>query len=251
MTKMFGGLTSAGLEKTTDRLGGGGVLDTDFYTGTVKLAYAGKSSGGATSITVHLDLDGREYRETFYITNKAGENFFIDKKDPKKKQPMPGFVSVDELCLLTTGFPLEEQTAEDKVVKIYDFEQKKEIPTNVPVLIDVIGKKVSAAIVRQTVDKQKKDTSGEYRNTGETRDENVVDKFFHAESARTVNEIRDGIETGIFAGKWTEKNKGITRNKAKGSEGKTGTPGAATSGGFQPSAGNQAAQTRPSLFGPK
>lgn len=250
MTKMFGGMTTAGLEKTTDRLGGGGVLDTNFYTGTVKLAYAGQSPGGAKSITVHLDFDGREYRETFWITNKAGQNFYQDKTDAKKKHPLPGFASVDELCLLTTGFPLEEQNAEEKVVKIYDFEQKKEIPTNVPVLIDVIGKKVSAAIVRQTVDKQKKDAAGEYRNTGDTRDENVVEKFFHADTSRTVNEIRDGIETGVFAGKWTEKNKGVTRNKAKGSEGKTGMPGS-PSGGFQPSGGNQATQSRPSLFGAK
>lgn len=250
MTKMFGGLSSAGLEKTADRLGGSGVLDSGFYTGTVKLAYAITADSGARGVTVVLDLNGREFRETFWVTNKKGENFFQDKKDPNKKQPLPGFVSVDELCLLTTGFPLEEQTVEDKVVKIYDFEQKKELPTNVPVLIDVIGKTVSAGILKQIVDKQEKDSAGVYRNSGKTREENVVDKFFHDETSRTVNEIRDNIATGVFAAKWTEKNAGVTRNKAKGSEGKTGMPGGGgASGGFQPSGGNQTAQaSRPSLF---
>ena len=236
MSKMFGNMTTDGLETSSDRLGAGGVLDTDLYSGTVKLAYAGKSSGGAQSVTVVLELSGREYREIFYVTNKQGENFYVDKNDNTKKQPMMGFASVDDLCLLTTGFPLSEQSVEDKVVKIYDFEQKKDIPTNVPVLVDLLGKPVSAGILKQIVDKQKKDSTGVYRNTGETREENVVDKFFHAETARTVNEIKDGIQTGVFAGKWVDKNKGETRNKAKGSVGTAGMPGGASGGskGFNP-----------------
>lgn len=244
--KMFGNMTTDGLEQVGDRLGGGGVLDSDLYTGTVKLAYAGKAASGAQSVTVVIDFGGREYREAFWITNKAGQNFYADKNDPKKKQPLPGFTSVDDLCLLTTGLPLEDQDVEDKVIKIYDFEQKKDLPTNVPVLVQVIGKPISAAILKQVVDKQKKDDRGEYRNTGETREENIVDKFFHADSARTVSEIRDGKETGIFAGRWVEKNKGTVRNKAKGSEGKAGVPGGGTSG-FTPGAG--AAPQRKSLFG--
>lgn len=252
MTKMFGKLNSDGLEQAADRLGGGSVLETDLYTGTVKLAYAGKAASGAQSVTVMIDFGGREYREAFWLTNKAGENYYADKANPGKKQPLPGFTSVDDLCLLTTGFPLSEQTVEEKVVRIYDYEQRKEIPTNVPVLLDLVGKPISAGIVKQIVDKQKKDTSGEYRNTGETRTENAVEKFFHADSSRTVNEIRDGIETGVFAGKWVEKNKGQTRNKAKGSEGKAGVPGGGggtgpfNSGGAGAGVGSQPRRSRSS-----
>lgn len=223
--KMFGNMTTDGLEKVGDRLGGNGPLDTDFYTGTVKLAYAGKSSGGANSITVLIDLGDREYRETFYVTNKNGEIFYTDKKDPKKKIPLPGYTSVDDLCLLTTGQPLSEQDFEEKVVSIYDFEQKKDIPTNVPVLVGALGKQISAGILRQTVDKTAVGQDGQRRNTGETRDENVVDKFFHAETGKTVTEFIEQIQTPVFRDKWIEANKGKTRNRAKGAEGNTGMPG--------------------------
>ena len=248
--KMFGKLTQDGLEETGDRLGSGGVLETDAYTGRVKLAYAGKASASnAQSVTVVIDLGNREYRETFWITNKAGENFYPDKKDASKKQPLPGFTSVDDLCLLTTGFPLSEQAVEDKVVALYDFEQKRDIPTNVPVLVDLLGKEVTAAVVKQIVDKQKKDTSGNYINTGETRDENVVDKFFHAGSGRTVSEIKGNIETGIFLSKWVEKNKHQTRNRVKGAEGKSGVPGASKPFGAANTSGGPAPAPKKSLFG--
>lgn len=243
--KMFGNLSTDGAEASGDRLGGGGVLDTNAYDGIVKLAYAGKSSGGAHSVTVHIDFGGHEYRETFYVTNKAGDVFYVDKNDKTKRRLLPGFESVDELCLVTTGQSLTEQVTEEKVVKLYDFEEKREVPTNVPVLVDLIGKPVTVGILRQTVDKTQKDNAGNYVPTGETRDENVADKFFHAETKRTVTEFRENIEEAVFYPKWVEKNKGKTRNRAKGAEGKTGAPGR-----MAPAA-NTASQPKTSLFGPK
>jgi beta-galactosidase GanA len=223
--KMFGNLSRDAAEDQGDRLGGAGILDSAIYTGAVKVAYAGQSQGGAKSVTVIFDLGNREYRETFYVTNKAGENFYTPKGDSTKKTLLPGFVSVDDLCLLTTETPLEEQDLEEKVVNIYDFDQKREVPTNVPVLVNLIGKSVTMGILRQTVDKQAKDSSGEYRNTGETRDENVVDKFFHADLGVTVSEAKSGIRDAVFKTKWAEKNTGVTRDRSKGAEGNVGAPG--------------------------
>ena len=241
--KMFGNLSTEGLEETGDRLGGGGILDAGGYTGTVKLAYVGKSSKtDAQSITVLVDVKGFEYRETFWITNRNGENFYADKKDPKKKMPLPGFTQVDDLCLLTTGFPLAQQDIEEKVVNLYDFDAKKEVPQNVPVLVDLIGKEIAMGVLRETVDKTKlNESTGSYDPTGETRDQNVVDKFFHAESLRTVTEVRQDIKEAVFYPKWVEKNAGKVRNRATGGQGKTGAPGAPA-----PSA---AAKPKTSLFG--
>lgn len=252
MTKMFGNLTDDGLEKSGDRLGGGGVFDTGVYDGIVKLAYAGKStSSNAQSITAHIEINGREFRETFWITNKNGENFYADKKDAKKRHPLPGFTMVDDLCLVTTGMGLADQNVEEKVVNLYDFDAKKEMPQNVPVLIDLIGKPVTVAMFSQIVDKTAKDANGVYQPTGETRNENVADKFFHQESHRTVTEIREGIEEPVFYGKWEEKNAGQPpRNRAQGVQGNTGAPGrpAAAAGGAPGAAGGA---SRPSLFGNK
>jgi hypothetical protein len=244
--KMFGNLTTDGLEEATDVLGGGGLVDTGVYPATVKLAYAGKSTHSESqSVTVHLDINGREFRETFWVTNRNGDNSYADKKDPKKKHPLPGFTSVDDLCLVATGYGLADQTVEEKVVKLYDYDAKKELPQNVPVLTDLLGQEVLVAIVRQTVDKQKKNDAGEYVNTGETREENVAEKFFHAESRRTVAEIRNKIEEPIFIDKWAEKNTGKARNKAKGAEGNAGVPGSKSA----PAPGANKPKT--SLFGNK
>lgn len=248
MGNMFGNLTTEGLQEVGDRLGGSSALESGLYDGVVKLAYATKSrSSNAQGIVVSIDVGGREVRETFWVTNKNGENFSVDKKDPKLKTPLPGFTSMEELCLVTTGLGLAETTIEEKVVNIYDFEAKKELPQNVPVLMDVIGKPVSIGVVRQTVDKTAKDSAGEYKPTGETRDENVIDKFFHQESHRTVTEIRQQIAEPIFYEKWGVKNTGVTRNRAKGADGaKTGAPGRPGAPAAAGAAGG--AKARPSLF---
>ena len=45
---LFNNLTTAGLEETTDRLGGGGrIIDTDIYSGRIAVAYHGVSQKGA------------------------------------------------------------------------------------------------------------------------------------------------------------------------------------------------------------
>lgn len=226
MTKMFGNLSTEGLEETGDRLGGGGTLPTDFYTGVIKLAYAGKSqSSNAQSLNVHIDIDGREYRESFWVTNRNGENFYADKNDPKKKHPLPGFVMADDICLLTTGYGLAEQETEEKVVNLYSFEQSKEVPQNVNAFTALHGQAISVGLIEQIVDKNQK-VGNEYVPTGETRNENVADKFFHAESGRTVTEVKEGKTEAIFRDKWIEKNRGAEpRNKAKGAQGAPGKPG--------------------------
>lgn len=250
--KMFGNLTTDGTEKVEDRLGGGGgIFETGVYEGVVKVAYVGKSSSSqAQSVTVIGDIGGREYRETFWITNGKGENTYPDKNDKSKKHLLPGYISINDLCMMTTEMPLTEQDLAEKVVEIYDFEAKKPVPTNVPVFVDMIGKPFKAAIVKQTVDKQKKNSAGVYENTGETRDENVVEKFFHPETNQTLTEAIEEIEGGAFLNKWLEKNEGKTRNRARGANGNAGQAGRPGASGGAPVAG-AAQKPKTSLFGGK
>ncbi len=226
MSKMFASLTTDNLEEAEDRLGGGSdPLPTDLYDATVKIAYAGASPAGAHNVTVILDIDGREVRETVYITNKKGENFYPDKADPSKRNPLPGYTTIDDLCLLTTGEPLTEQATEEKVVKVYDFDQRKEVPTPVPVLGALTGQKIKVGLLREITDKQKKDDSGVYRNTGQTRTQNVIDKFFHAESMRTVVEYRREVMTPEFHDAWKTRNAGKDKDRSSAAKGGTGTTG--------------------------
>lgn len=221
---MFENLTTDGLEKTEDRLGGGGILDTDVYKGKLIAVYLGKSqSSKARSATYLMKMEnGYQYSETTYFTNRNDENFY---KNGDAKVALPGFQTLNSACLLYSGQPLTAQTTEKRTFDIYDFEQKKDIATEVDCIAGLFDKDILVAIERQTVDKQKKGDNG-YYNTGETRDQNEIVKFFHPDSRRTSTECLDQLESAVFIDKWLEKNQGKTRNKAKGKAGKSGAPGA-------------------------
>lgn len=249
MTTLFGNLKSDGLEASTDNIGGGSFTrESDIYSGKIKMAYAGAAKSGARFVNLIVDLpDGKEYKETVYVTNKAGENFYLNKSDNSKKVPLPGFTTIDDICLCATGKPLAEQDAEEKIVKIYDFEAKAELPTSVPVLIELLGQDISLAILKVTENKQAKNANGVYEATAETRDTNSIDKVFNTDTKMTVVEARNKAEAPVFWDSWLERNKGKTRDKTSKVVGTPGAPGAARSG--PPQAG--AAPVRQSLFGKK
>lgn len=252
MSNLFGNLTTTGLEETQDRLGGGyAARESGLYTGKIANFYAGESSGGAKSITVIVNFPDGEYRETVYITNKKGENFFLNKQDPTKKVPLPGFTIADDICLVTTGSPLAEQDWEEKMVNQYDSDLKKEVAKAAYVATELIGQDVTLGILKQLENKSEKQPDGSYKATAETRDTNIIDKVFHAETGMTVAEARDGADAGVFIKSWEERNKGNTRDRREIKDGqaagapKAGAPKASTA------AAPQAAAARPSLFAKK
>lgn len=241
---MFGKLTTDNLEKAEDRLGGGySPRETDIYTFKINAAYAGQSSGGAMSVSLICQDDIGEFRETLYITNKSGENFFT--KDGKKI-PLPGFTIINDLCLIVTGEPLANQEPEDKVINVYDFDAGKEVPTSVPMIMPLIGAEVSLAIQKVIEDKNVKNANGEYVPSGETREVNNIVKVFHTETKMTVAEALDGADEAKFWDLWLEKNKGKTYNKASKSAPQGGKP--VPTRGAAPAGGGAA---RPSIFGKK
>lgn len=251
MNALFGSLTTAGLEEAQDRVGGFTPLASNIYTGTVKLAYAGQSSGGARNITLEIDVGGgKTHRETIYITNKLGENFFLNKQDPTKKVPLPGFTTIDDLCLVATGAPLAEQATEDKVVNIWDNDVKREVPKSVPMLTALLGQSASFAIVNQLVNKSESDGNGGWVTTAAEKNENIIEKVMDTESQKTVGEARNGAEEATYWHSWLAKNENQVRDKRENkgdAAGNAGRPGQAKANGAapQPNGG----QERKKLFG--
>lgn len=243
---LFAGLSNAGLEETQDRIGGFSVKETGIYTGIIKALYAGKAASGARSVSMIVEIDGAEYKETVYITNKEGQNFFLNKNDKTKKVPLPGFTIVDDICLCVTGKSLEQQDVEDRVIELYDHTAGKNVPTSVPMLIDCIGGEISLGIVKQTVNKNVKDGSGVYVATAETKEENYTDKVWHTESQMTTVEARNGNTEPAFWAAWETKNKGITRDKRTLKDGQAGAVASAP-----PQANGAAVAPAKSLFGKK
>lgn len=218
-----------------DVLGGFRVYDTDAYESMVKVVYVGQSPAGARFLGIHLQLEAGEYRENVYFTNRDGENFYVDKKSGKKKE-LPGFQTANELCLMTTGLPLEEQELEEKVIKLYDPEQQQETNQSVPVLVNVINKPVVAAIQKSKKFKQVKDAAGNYVDTDETREENTISKFFHHESQGTATEYKKDQPLGKFFEAWVNQNKGKVYDRTQGKTGGNPNAGQAGRPGQQPPA---------------
>jgi hypothetical protein len=234
----------------TDNLGGRQLFDTNVYPGKITMAYAKKSDSGAMALALTVKLeDGREFSKDTYVTNKLGQNYY--ERDGEKHY-LPGFNLVNSLCLLTTGQELSALAHETKTVKVYNSEAKAEVPTPVPVMVDLLGQDIIIAIERVIDDKQTKGDDGKYYPTGETVEVNEIAKFFCAKEGYeglTQTEIKDkraGKELdGRFMDKWLEKNKGQVRNKAKGAAagGAAGKPSAAGA------AGAPAKKPTSSLFG--
>ncbi|MEQ1950910.1 hypothetical protein [Mesorhizobium sp. CN2-181] len=245
---LFGNLTNDGLEESQDRVGGFRIYESDAYPGTIKMMYAGQSPKNpkAANITVILDLDaGGTYSEEIYVTNKNGENFYVDKNDGKKK-PLPGFTTIDDICQMTIGKGLAGAQFEQKVVNIYDREQGKELPTSVQVCVEALGQKVTLGIIKQKEDKMKRD--GDNLVLNGTRDVNFIDKVFHVPSNLTVVEARNKIQQAKFYGVWVEANKGKVKDKSTGGAsngGQNGRPGRPNT----PPQANGAAPRTNSLFG--
>lgn len=248
---VFGNLSTEGLEEAQDRIGGFRIRETGAYLGKIKLAYVRQSANSkAKSVTIVADLPDGEYRETFWVTSKDDLNFYTNKEG--KKSALPGFTIVDDLCVVTTNKPLSEQPAEEKVINIYDAEQKKEVPTAVPMLVELLGKEAIFGIQKQLRNKQEKNTTtGQYEDTADSREENAVDKIFHHPSTLTVVEARKGIQKAAFYGIWVEKNTGVTSDRRTIKDGVKGSAGSVRSGrpaGAPPKAGDTPRQTT-SLFG--
>lgn len=275
---LFGNLSTDNLEKQEDRVGGGGwTRETDIYTFEIKAAYAGKStSSNARSVTfIFVDDAGKEYRETFWVTNGQGENFFhpkdkSGKKDTTKKNPLPGFNIVNDICMIATDKPLSEQTDEEKTFKIWDNDAKQELPKAVPMLVELLGQKVSLAIYKVVENKTKKnDSTGDYEPIAEERELNTTEKAFFPQFRCTVREAEVALENGatvgddaildksgdsvaVFWDAWLDKHKGKLKDKRSikdGSAGQSGRPGGGGSKAPPASGGgNAGGGERKSLF---
>ena len=245
----FADLTTDGLQEAEDRLGGGFKLrESDIYTGVIKAFYSGKSTGGAHCVTVIFAEGEREYRETIYITNKKGENWFPNRDNPKIKVPMPGFTIINDICLATTGQALADQDWEEKTIKLWDKDAGKELPKAVDMAVDVIGKEVSLGILKELHNKSEKQNDGSYEDTYETIEKNAINKVFHTESKMTMAEALAQKEEAEFWDKWIKQNQGQVpdRRKLKGEGGGTKTTKPAPKSGD-----DEGTPARKPLFGKK
>jgi len=237
------------IQGASDNLGGGSFIkDSGIYKVIIDMAYLGKSQGGALGLHLHLKHeDANITKHTLWVTSgnaKGNKPYYVTKQG--NKAYLPGFNMADTMCELVTGKEFGDLDTEEKAVLVYNFDAKKEIPTKVDVLTDLIGKQVKVGLIKQVVDKNIKNDNGVYVPSGETREENEIDKWFNIDTDQTLIELK-GETTADLLPKWKEKWDGQVKMKAKGGA-KTGAVAGApvTAAGASPTA--SAPTTKP-LFG--
>lgn len=207
--------TDETIKASKDTVGGGyAPKPSGVYEGVIKVAYLSKSTGGATAVNLIVGMGDSEYRETVYITNKEGKNFYIDKNDGAKNY-LPGFNTINDIALLTAQRELSQLDTERKVVKLWNTEQAKEVPTEVECITAMHGKPIKLGILEEITFKNVKQ-GNEYVPSNELRTANVISKVFHPTNSKTVNECRAKAETAEFIDKWKAKWDGKPNDKTTG-----------------------------------
>jgi hypothetical protein len=233
---MFDNLkTNETVEEEKDVLGGAiFIVDSGIYDTVIDMAYMDVSQHGAHSFNIVCKgHNGELIRQTLWVTNRKGENFYPEKdrktgKPTGKNQYLPGFNVANAICLLSIGEELADvaEASEEKTIKLYDFDEGKETPQQKQVLTKLLGQEITLGMFRQVVDKTKDDGNGNWVPTGETREENEIGKVFRTSDGLTTVEVRAGTDKPEFKDAWADKNTGVTRQLAKGVKGNTGKAGA-------------------------
>lgn len=238
MTNLFGNAATElqGSEKEKDVLGGRSLLQTNVYEGTLDVAYITKSTGGASAFNLVVDIDGKKVRETIYVTNREGGVTYT--KDGKKF-PLPGYSLINALCKLTVGKEIPQLEFEKKLVKVYDWDQKKEMPKEVDVAVELTSKAVKLGIELHHENKRVKDQAGNYVPTADVRDFNTITRVFHPTTNQTAAEY-NAQAPAEFMGLWVKEFLGKVIDKTT----KGPVAPAASSSPSTPAAGG-----KPSLFG--
>lgn len=219
--------TDASIQNETDNVGGSRAIESGIMEVKIALAYINSAETGALSVNfVFTGPNKEELKQTFWVasgTAKGGKNTYKDKNGEEKY--LPGFLAANSVALLSVGKELSELDTEEKVINLYSPTAKAEVPTKVQCITELHGQEITAGIIKQIVDKTKKDDNGIYQPTGETREENEVDKFFRSKDHMTTAEIRAGAEAPAFYETWKAKWTGVTRDKSfKDAAGKSGAP---------------------------
>ena len=201
-------------DNETDVIGGRGPWASGVYPVTIEMAYLDEGKSGAVSINfTFVNSDAKKVKMTEYITSgtaKGRRNYY---EKGGKKFYLPGFNKLNNICLLAAGKDFSELEIQKKLIKVYDFNSRKEEPQKKQVVMGLLGKEVKLGILHVIEDKRAKDTEGKYVPTGETRETNEIAKVFRMEDGKTITEIR-GQGDAAFIEKWSKEFTGLVIDRS-------------------------------------
>lgn len=213
-------------ETTQDKIGGGSfTLDSGLHEAKIDKAYlTNSSSSKAVGITLEFTtVEGKNYRDTIWVTNSDGKNTYTTKDG--KLAYLPGFETVSNISLVTVGKELAQLTPEDKVVEIYNAELSKKVPTSVKMFTELVGQGIILGIHKVKSFKQVKDAAtGKYVDTADVRETNELSNVFSI-AGFTALELKAKATEVDFIKQFEEAFKSnYVKDRTKGKA--SGTPGA-------------------------
>lgn len=149
-------------------------------------AYLTESQHGALAFNFSTkDKEANERRYQIYFTNRKKEVFYTDKKT-KEKRKLPGYQTVDNICKAVCGKTFMEvnKTAKNKVIDLFDFESRKEIPTEVKSFPAVLKKPVLLGVIKIVKNKYAKG-----KETNDKVEVNEVNMVFRKSDKLTPKEV--------------------------------------------------------------
>ena len=187
--------------------GGGFILPTGLYPMVIETAYLDKTESGAMMMHVHLkrkDGGNQVYRfHNCIVSGDAKGNKPTYFKDGKN-YPLPGYTQMDQICQIAGGIKLSQIDPEKKLVKLWDFNAKAEVPREVPVVTQIVGQEILAGI-RLRRENKRANNNGTWTDTNEAREFNELDKVFYPDGF-TITEKAAEAEKAEFVEKWKAAN---------------------------------------------
>lgn len=193
------------------------TVDSGVYPGTIKNAFIGKSSGGATSVSLEVKLDsGKTIFETIYVTNREGNNTYEKNGDIGY---LPGFLTVNQIALFATGKDLYELESdlEERIVKQYDFTAGKQVDKPAMVIVPLLEQPILVAIKEVRENKTKAGDGNKRITLAEERVFNTIDKVFHTSTFHTQAELEQNKEAAYLES-WKKDNDGKLDDRYKSVE---------------------------------
>ena len=193
------------------------TVDSGVYQGTIKNAFIGKSSGGATSVSLEVKLDsGKTIFETIYVTNREGNNTY--EKEGVIGY-LPGFLTVNQIALFATGKDLYElePELEERIVKQYDSKAGRQVDKPAMVIVPLLEQPILVAIKEVRENKTKAGDGTKRITLAEDRVYNMIDKVFHPSTLHTQAELEQGKEAAYLEA-WKKDNEGKLDDRYKSLE---------------------------------
>lgn len=230
MSLLSGLSTPADVAEEKDILGGGSYqCDSGVYDAVIEYAYAEKNENGTLVLHFGAKLDdGFQLKQRINLTKRTGETFYTNKSG--EKFPMSGFVVGEAISLFGAQKPLAELESKQATVKVYNKELKKEVPTDVPMLVELLNKPIKLGIKKVIKPSGSYDAANNWiEDQSKTFTFNEIDKVFHPKSGLTVPEIRAKKTEAQFLKDWQDKWQGKVDDQTDGTAATaSGTPAAAT-----------------------